>query len=1187
MHIKSLAIHGFKSFRDTVHVTSLSAGENIVVGRNGSGKSNFFSAIRFVLGDAYTSLSREERQALLYDASGATTATLSAYVELVLDNGDGRFPLSGAEVVLRRTVSLAKDEYMVDRRAATKSDVANLLESAGFSRSNPFYIVPQGRITHLTNASDADRLALLKDVAGTRMYEERRGESLELLRTTDARYDGTAELLQQIDTRIAELGREQSELKKFYKRDNERRCLEYTIYQRELADVAEMLDALEAERRREVDASNARRAEFAQQDDAVAAHERDLVAAQQQVEQLALDQTQLEQERRDLTRQRAQLESSLEDRQEDAGRDELQAQVDALAAQIASKDSALHAQSSEQRAVLARLGDARTEYEQTRARIAALYEKQARARQFASAAERDAALAAELARLDADDAAQEAPRAAAEDAVRAGDTQLAELGARRSALEAQTATRSETLAQLGAEWRARRAQRDELGEEKKELWKQEAKTNAALMHARDQLHTAQRALSGTMDRATASGIQAVQRIAQREQLAGVYGPLYELFSVDERYKTAVEATAGASLFHIVVDTDATASALLEHLGRERSGRVTFMPLNRLRPGDTQYPQAQDAVVLLRKLVFDAALRPAFQQVFGKTIVCPRLDIAAAYVRSYAVNAITLSGDQVNRRGTLSGGFHDPRRSRLDAVGAVQRWLADVATHEGALHETSARLSALEQQITQLHSDEFALEARRQQLHDARVPELDEVTWLRREEADVRSRLARLHQQIADDAASAAARGARRTALRAELGAPLAPALDVGEAAELERLVGAESAARTSLASLARHAVALTDATGALRMEIDERLLRTQGDVAGRLEALSDPPQARAEGASADALRMRMAANAERLAATQAQSDAVSRTTAELHTKLEAVRGAHSEQASEAARQHKLAERFAAKRQRLLEQRARCNQQIRDLGVLPEDAFEAYTQRTGDELVAQLQRARAALDEVAHVNKRAVEQYATFTKQRDTLLQRHADLNASQASIHELVAVLDARKSDALEWTLDQVGRHFSELFAALVPGGRGRLVVERGTDRVPAGSDASAPPAPDAQCTGVAIEVSFSPMQREGLRIHQLSGGQKTLVALATVFAIQKCDPAPFYLFDEVDANLDTQYRTSVAALIHTLAKDAQFIITTFRPELVDRADRCFGVLFNAQKVSSVVEITRAEAHAFVEATET
>ena len=1175
MYLKALTIHGFKSFRDATVVDSLSPHANVVVGRNGSGKSNFFAAIRFVLSDAYTSLSREERQALLYDASGATSATLSAYVEVVFDNRDGRFPLSGDEVVLRRTVSLAKDEYAIDRKGASKAEVVSLLEAAGFSRSNPYYIVPQGRIAHLTNASDEERLALLKEVAGTRVYEQRRVDSLDILRATDARYNGTAELLAEIDARIDELSREQGELHKFHRRDRERRCLEYTLYQRELADLAEVLDALEGDRRHELDASNTRRAEHARDDARTAQREEARDELRAQLEQLALDQAQLEQERRALSRAQAQLDSTLEDAPEDADgarRAALGAQLAALAHEIREKEAHLAAQTAAQAGVLRDVEHAQGALERARARIATLYAKQGRRAEFATQAERDAALDAQLRALDAEDAAEDAARAQLAAEREAEAAQADALRAQRTALEAGLASRGETLAALADEWQARKAERDARLEEKKELWAAETKRAAALAHAQDQLSAAQRALAGTVDRATAHGLERVAAIAARERLAGVYGPLYALFRVDERYKAAVEATAGGSLFFVVVDTDATASTLLEHLQREQSGRVTFMPLNRLHAADVAYPQASDAVVMLRKLSFEPHVLPAMKQVFGKTIICPRLEIAAAYVRGSrgALNAITLDGDQVSRRGTLAGGYHDPRRSRLDAVRAVQRWHAEVAAHTAALDETRARLATLEQEITALYSALYAAEQRRTQLQAQRTPELDELVYVRRAEADAEARRARLERRAADAAIAAEARATRRAALRAELGTPLTDALSAAEHAELEAQVAAETAAQAALGEQTRRAVQLAEDTAALSTELDEGLRRTHGALAAQLEAL-DAPLAHGAAGSAEELAAQLAANAERLGDAQRRYDALAAEAHALDVELDAARARQAEQGADVARQQQVAERFAAKRQRLLEQRERCHQQIRDLGVLPEDAFRKYATLSADRLVQQLHAARAALAQMSHVNQRAVEQYNSFTKQRDALLRRHADLEASHASIHELVAALDARKDAALRDTCAAVAEHFAAVFAQLVPGGSGRLVLERDTHGAP---------------VGVAIHVAFGAAQRTQ-QLHQLSGGQKSLVALATVFAIQKSDPAPFYLFDEIDANLDTQYRTAVARMVHELAQDAQFILTTFRPELVERAQKEYGVLFGPQKVSSIVPISRADALEFVEAADT
>ena len=169
-----------------------------------------------------------------------------------------------------------------------------------------------------------------------------------------------------------------------------------------------------------------------------------------------------------------------------------------------------------------------------------------------------------------------------------------------------------------------------------------------------------------------------------------------------------------------------------------------------------------------------------------------------------------------------------------------------------------------------------------------------------------------------------------------------------------------------------------------------------------------------------------------------------------------------------------------------------------------------------------------------MNKKAFEQYTNFTKQRDQLLTRREDLDKSAESIEELVQVLDQRKDEAIERTFKQVAKNFEEVFEKLVSAGRGRLIIQRRIDRDTEVTDVESDEEEGKKSevdnyTGISIKVSFNSKSDEGLRIQQLSGGQKSLVALALVFAIQKCDPAPFYLFDEIDANLDAQYRTAVA----------------------------------------------------------
>jgi structural maintenance of chromosome 3 (chondroitin sulfate proteoglycan 6) len=184
------------------------------------------------------------------------------------------------------------------------------------------------------------------------------------------------------------------------------------------------------------------------------------------------------------------------------------------------------------------------------------------------------------------------------------------------------------------------------------------------------------------------------------------------------------------------------------------------------------------------------------------------------------------------------------------------------------------------------------------------------------------------------------------------------------------------------------------------------------------------------------------------------------------------------------------------------------------------------------LLAKLHDVNESLKKYSHVNKKAFEQYGNFTKQREQLQDRKAELDSSAKvksisnlkSIEALITTLDQRKNEAIDRTFSQVAEHFKEVWQRLVPTGDGELVM------VSANEDESQTQNEDGtveRYIGVSLNVSFQPGQ--SLRMAQLSGGQKSLVALALIFAIQKCDPAPFYLFDEIDAALDAQYRSAVA----------------------------------------------------------
>jgi structural maintenance of chromosome 3 (chondroitin sulfate proteoglycan 6) len=200
-----------------------------------------------VLSDEYTYLRPEQRQALLHEGTGARV--MSAYVEIIFDNTDNRVPIDKDEIYLRRVIGAKKDQYFLNKKVVPRSEVVNLLESAGFSNSNPYYIVKQGKINQMAIAPDSQRLKLLREVAGTRVYDERKTESMNILRETEGKVEKIDEFLKTIEDRLKTLEEEKEELKEYQKWDRARRTLEYVIHETELKETKKQLDELEAQRK--------------------------------------------------------------------------------------------------------------------------------------------------------------------------------------------------------------------------------------------------------------------------------------------------------------------------------------------------------------------------------------------------------------------------------------------------------------------------------------------------------------------------------------------------------------------------------------------------------------------------------------------------------------------------------------------------------------------------------------------------------------------------------------------------------------------------------------------------------------------------------------------------------------------------------------------------------------------------
>jgi structural maintenance of chromosome 3 (chondroitin sulfate proteoglycan 6) len=425
----------------------------------------------------------------------------------------------------------------------------------------------------------------------------------------------------------------------------------------------------------------------------------------------------------------------------------------------------------------------------------------------------------------------------------------------------------------------------------------------------------------------------------------------------------------------------------------------------------------------------------------------------------------------------------------------------------------------------------------------------------------------------------------KRALENELGTELLAHLRPEEQSELRQLNDEIATRKTELPAAAAHRAELEGQKNALQNLLSANLLKRQVEIQeelGSLALVEETDQLQQRQRDLSLLQGSVQANSRRLKEIDREMEARNVRIRDLKVSIDDLKAAENKYAQQMQSESKNMEKLLNKRSLLLQKKEECMNKIRELGSLP-STVENYKGLERKELLRMLDQTSKQLQQYSQVNKKAGDQYVSFTQQHSELLHKKREADEAAQKIGELIRVLDDRKDVAIERTFKGVARHFQEVFSELVPDGSGYLVMQKSKEGA-AAAEGQADGHRIAQYTGVAIKVSFS-QSAETQHMQFLSGGQKSLVALALIFAIQRCDPAPFYLFDEIDSALDPAHRAAVANMIKKQSEKAQFITTTFRPELVTAAKKHYGITFKnkvstikAIKKSKALEIIRAEA---------
>jgi chromosome segregation protein len=1167
VHLKSLTIKGFKSFASATTLV-LEPGITCVVGPNGSGKSNVVDAIAWVLGEqGAKSLRGGKMEDVIFAGTSGRAPLGRAEVTLTIDNADGALPIDYTEVsITRRMYRSGESEYEINGDHCRLLDIQELLSDSGIGREM-HVIVGQGQLDAVLHAKPEDRRAFIEEAAGVLKHRKRKEKALRKLEAMSTNLNRLTDLTAELRRQLKPLGRQAEVARRAASiqadlRDARLRLLAddlttlRTTLEKEIADETALRSRQEwLEREHTAVAGKLTELEAALAADAPA-----LAAAQDTWFQLSTLQERFRSASQLATERLRYLTAP--DEQDQPGRDpeQLAAEAELVRAEEAQLREALETdQLRLDEAVAAR-------QEQERALAAAERELVVAAKAIADRREGLAKLAGQV------EAARSRTAAAAEEIARLG---AAHTEARQRAEAAQAAYDQATT---GASEQDRDTADLDIAYETAQATVAAAGDNVATLT--DAERTAEKDVAGWQAReeALALGLRrkdgAGALLAAADRVPGLIGSVASLLSVDPGCEAALAAALGGLADAVAVAGVDDAADALRLLKIEDAGRVALLVGTGgpppTRPAVDLPPGSRWALDVVR---CPESVRPALVHALHDVALVPDLDTAARLVGTApAVRAVTRDGDLVGGHAAIGGSAKEPsylevqaaveeaggRRAGAEAqlaelherLAAARAELAagaeQVKTAGKAKQEAEGRRNAVARRLAELGAAARSAQAETKRLgdaHEAAVTAREQGVW---QLAELEERLSLAEASPLDDEPSseerdylaAAVPAARQNELEVRLAVRTAEERVnslAGRADQLARQAAAERAARERAAA--------------------RRAARERGAVVARAVVVG----------AEEALR-RIAVT---LATAAQQRDAIAAARTAREASRSQVRGRAKEVEGELARLTDEVHRDEVAR---AEQRLRIEQleakAAEDFGlgtetllaeygpevpVPPSPAAVAAAEAAGDpepeparyDRAVQEKRSAKAEREYAllgKVNPLALEEFAALEERFKFLSDQLEDLKATRKDLLTVVSDVDTRILEVFSSAYHDTAREFEEVFRVLFPGGEGRLVLTDPEDLLTTG-----------------VEVEARPPGKKIKRLSLLSGGERSLTAVAMLVAIFRARPSPFYIMDEVEAALDDVNLGRLIELLQQLKEHSQLIIITHQKRTMEVADALYG----------------------------
>lgn len=1181
MILKALEMQGFKSFPDKT-VLEFNKGITAVVGPNGSGKSNISDAVRWVLGEQSTKTLRGSKmEDVIFSGTDVRKAKGFAEVTLRLDNTDRSLNKDSDEVsVTRRYYRSGDSEYLVNGESARLRDVNELFMDTGLGRDG-YSIVGQGKIADMVSPKASERRDMLEEAAGISHFRYRRGDAIKRLAQAEENLVRLRDILSELESRVGPLKAQSEKAQKFIVLAGERKNLEIGIWLNTIDKTGEKMR--DQEHKIEIAEASHKEAQdelskIGEMIDKAADGTRDINIKLEEIRNSASG---FEEKLSDIDSQIKVAENSILHNNETierinrdkAAENETEQNIDAAVS--AARECIQKAE--EQIADATRQMDELSKQEETYRLSSSEF------------SDRAAALSGEISALSVRLADC---RVTAETA----NSSIEEIRSRISAIDESMGTRKDDYDALlkrkaDAEASLKEIQ-DEIVSVKNAIdgytlrfenrGKKADSVKLAIDEKQRELHKGQDRVRLLEDleknmEGYFGAVKAVMKESGRGALRGIYGPVSQLITVKDKYSAAIETALGAAVQNIVVDNETDAKRAMGFLKERRAGRATFLPITAIKGRvlseqgiDDQYGFVSIASDLVS---YDNKYSEIIRWLLGRTAVAEDIDSAIAIAKkySYRFRIVTLDGQVINAGGSMTGGSRVQNAGILSRGNEIERLKGSLASMQKELDGMLSDYKLLSEDASAAKAELEGAEGDLLRAKEENIRREGELKLASDKLASVSSGVKELleEKETLEKRIESVSSGAE--AARSQID-ELKETLENKEK-ELESITGDSKTLQKNREEVASKAAEIRLRIVSLQKDVEantDEITRLKNRKTGHLDRLSELDgeirEIEEKNDELRALTERLSADEKALKANH--GDAQNQINELISQRDELEKQANDLRLHERAKSEER-ERLSGDIARLEERKIAMRNEYDNLTSKLYDEYQ-LTRREAAALeieiddyslaAKRLAELKSQIRALGSVNVSAIEEYKEVSERYEFLSGQINDVETSRAELNKMIDDLTGKMAEQFREQFNRINSCFGQTFIELFGGGKAELRLEDERDVL--GSD---------------IEIKVQPPGKNVQNINLLSGGEKGLSAIALLFAILKVTPAPFCIFDEVEAALDDVNVSRYAQYVRRMTKNTQFILITHRRGTMEEADVLYGVTMQEKGVSKLLELKTAE----------